>query len=146
MGEIPAADRAAEQDVADQCQHRFGVVEYNMARRVPGAMTNVEGQFADRDLVAVVEPARWLERATGDTVLGAVLGKAVNPVTIGLVRPFDLHAEFLGENSGAAAMVDMAMRQQDLLNRDSGLLRGGLEPRQIPTRIDERAVHRRRAP
>ena len=43
-------------------------------------------------------------------------------------------------------MVDMAVGQQDLLDRDSGLRRRRLEPRQVAARIDERAAHRLGAP
>jgi len=44
--EIPAPDRAAEQDVADQRQIRIPVVEDDMAGRVPGAVADREGQLA----------------------------------------------------------------------------------------------------
>ena len=47
----------------------------------------------------------------------------VDPEAILFVRPFDRHAELLGENAGAAAMVDMAVGQQDLLDRHARLLR-----------------------
>src|SRR5205809_1093779 len=43
-------------------------------------------------------------------------------------------------------MVDMAVRKQDLLDRDSRLLSRGLQARQVGARVDEGAAHRRRAP
>ena len=52
----------------------------------------------------------------------------------------------LRRESRPAAMVDMAVGQQDLLDRHPGLSSGGLEPRQVAARIDEGAAHRRRAP
>ena len=78
--------------------------------------------------------------------LRAVLCQPRDPEAVLFVRPFDRHAELFGENAGAAAMVDMAVGQQDLLDRHAGLLRGGLEPRQIPAGINEGSAHRRSAP
>src|SRR5436305_4062548 len=43
-------------------------------------------------------------------------------------------------------MVDMAVGQKDLLDRDSGLLGGRLQARQVAARIDERGAHCRGAP
>ena len=54
--------------------------------------------------------------------LRAVLGEPVDPEAVVLVRPFDRDAELLGEDAGLAAMVDMAVGQQDLLDRHAGLL------------------------
>src|SRR5688572_2884241 len=42
-------------------------------------------------------------------------------------------------------MVDMAMGEQDLLDRDA-MLGGGVEPVEVPTGIDKCAEHRLRAP
>ena len=55
-------------------------------------------------------------------VFRAVLGEPLDPEAVVLVRALDRHAELLGENAGAAAMVDMAVGQQDLLDRDARLL------------------------
>ena len=78
--------------------------------------------------------------------LRAVLGQPLDPEAVVLVRAFDRHAKLFGEDAGRAAMVDMAVGQQDLLDRDAGLRRRRLEPRQIAAGIDEGAAHRRRAP
>ena len=52
--EIPAADRALEQDVADQRELGWRMVEDDMAGGVAGTVANVEGEVADGRLVAVV--------------------------------------------------------------------------------------------
>ena len=75
-----------------------------------------------------------------------ILRKSVDPIAVGLVRSFDLHAELLGQGARATAMVDMTVCQQDLLDGYAGLSRRRLEARQIAARIDERAAHRRGAP
>jgi hypothetical protein len=62
------------------------------------------------------------------------------------VRAFNLHAQLLGQHRRLAAMVDMAVRDQDLLDLDAGLLGRGFELRQVAARIDERALVGRGAP
>src|SRR3954468_17940607 len=56
-GQVGTADRAVEQHVADMGEAQVLVEEHHAARRMAGAMENVEGQFADADLLAFVEPA-----------------------------------------------------------------------------------------
>ena len=99
------------------------MVEDDVAGRVAGAVADVEGELADARLVAVDEPARGFERLAGDAVFGTVLVKPLDPVDVGFVRSLDRHAELFRQDAGAPAMVDMAMRQQDLLDRHTGLLR-----------------------
>ena len=60
--EIPAADRAAEQHVADQRDARFRLVEDDVPGGVARAVPDVEGDIANGCLVAIGEPARRLER------------------------------------------------------------------------------------
>jgi hypothetical protein len=55
---IGAADAAGEQHVADQGQLRRRVEEHHMARRVAGGVQHLQGFLADRDGVAVFQPAR----------------------------------------------------------------------------------------
>src|SRR4051794_23620574 len=76
--EIPAAHGAFEQHVADQRELRLRMMEYDVAGRVAGAVTDVEGQIADGDLVAVHEPAVRLERSASDSVLRAVDAELLN--------------------------------------------------------------------
>ena len=109
MREIPAPDGAAEEQVANQRQFRFRLVEDDVPGRVAGAVAHVESQVADRHLIAVGKPSRWLEWLAGNAVLGAVLSEAVDPVNVGLMRTFDRHPEILGKNARAAAMVDVAV-------------------------------------
>src|SRR3954453_15328503 len=56
-GQVGAADRAVEQYVADMGEAHFLIEEHHAPRRMAGAMENVEGEFADLDLLAFVEPA-----------------------------------------------------------------------------------------
>ena len=121
-------------------------MEDDVPGRVAGAVADVEHELADGRLVPVRQPARRLERPARDAVLGPVVRQALDPVNVGLVRAFDRHAKLLGKHARAAAMVDMAVRQQDLLDRHACLLRRRLETGQVAARIDEGAVHGRGAP
>jgi hypothetical protein len=62
------------------------------------------------------------------------------------VRAFDLHPELVGEDLGRAAMIDMAVGEQDLLDLDVVLLRRRLQPVEVAAGIGEGAEHRLRAP
>src|SRR3546814_13509215 len=59
---------------------------------------------------------------------------------------FDRHAQVAGEDARLAAMVDMAVGNEDLLYGDAMLLGRLPEQRQIAARIDEGAAIGRRAP
>ena len=120
------------------------MVEDDVAGRVAGAVADLEGQLADGHRVAVDQPAVGLERLAGDAVARAVLVEPGDPEAVVLVRALDRHAELRGEHAGLAAMVDVAVGQQDLLDRHPGLRGRGLEPVEVAAGIDERAAHRRR--
>ena len=62
------------------------------------------------------------------------------------MRPLDLDPKLVGEDPGRSAMIDMAVGEQDLLDRDPGLRSGFLQLRQVAAGIDERAAHGLRAP
>src|SRR5205085_8150954 len=81
-----------------------------------------------------------------DAVLLAILLEPVDPEQIVLVRALDGDAKLFGEHAGLAAMVDMAVGEQDLLDRYAGLGGGRFEPRQVAAGIGESAAHRLGAP
>jgi hypothetical protein len=59
------------------------------------------------------------------------------------VRPLDRNAEVLLQLRRAAGVVDMAVGQQDLLDRDAGLLNRAEDARKIAAGIDHGAALRR---
>src|SRR3954464_6782081 len=56
-GQVGAADRAVEQDVADMREAQAPIEKDDAAGRVAGAVQDLEGQLADADRVAFLEPA-----------------------------------------------------------------------------------------
>src|SRR3546814_19804811 len=95
--------------------------------------------------VAVLKPAVRLERPAGDSVTAPVIGQPRDPEAVRLMRAFDRHAQFFGKDSGRAAMIDMAMGDENLLYRHAMLRGGRLQLFQIAAGIDERALHRSRS-
>ena len=79
-------------------------------------------------------------------VFRPILIEPLQPEAIRLVRPLDRHAEIVRQPLGAPRVIDMAMRQQDLLDRHARLFDRRHDPRQVAARIDHRRLHRRGAP
>ena len=143
---IGAPDRALKQDIADHGNMRRRVVENDMAGGVARAMIDVEREIADGNLLAIGQPAVGLEYLAVDAVAAAIILEAADPETVGFMRPFDGHAEFLRQRSRFAAMVDMAVGDENLLDGDAVLCRRCFEFGQVAAGIDERAAHGLRAP
>src|SRR5437016_13846875 len=88
-----------------------------------GAMQDVEGEITDRDLIAFIEPAVGPEIAhAGHAEALAAAYDIVEQVLVGDVRAFDSDLQRVAQFRGAADMVDMAVGEPDLLDRDAGLL------------------------
>jgi len=73
-------------------------------------------------------------------------GEAGDPETVGLVGPFDRYAKLLGEDLRRAAMINVAVGEQDLLDRHPRLRFRRAQPREIAAGIGEGAAHRLCAP
>src|SRR5436190_22724597 len=97
------------------------MMEDDMAWCVARTMADVQCDIANRHSVAVHQPAVRFERLSGNAVALAVVIQSSDPETIFLVRPLDRHSQLLGENAGGAAMIDMAVCQQDLFDRRARL-------------------------
>ena len=83
----------------------------------------------------------------GDAILPAILFQTRDPEAVRLVRTLDRDAKLLGKRPRLAAMVDMAVGEDDLLDSSRrAVRRRRLQPRQIAAGIDERPLHRGGAP
>ena len=117
-----------------------------MARRVARAMDHVELKLTHRYLVTIKQPAVRLERFGMHAPAFAVIIELGNPEPVFLMRAFDRYAQLFGQNSGLPAVIEVPMRDEQLFNRHAALLNRGLQPVEIATRIDQRALHRFGAP
>src|ERR1700730_4337185 len=136
-GNIAAADRTVEQHVADMGKAHFPAEIYDAARRMAGAMQDVEAQLADRDPVALMKPAvrRKIAHAC-HAKPRAAHHYIVEQEFVGHVRAFDRHLERVAQLGGAADMIDMAVGQPDLLHSDVRLLDRGLNFRNVAAGVD----------
>ena len=121
-------------------------MEDDVARRVPRAMDDIEDEFTNRYLIAILKPAVGLERPALNAIAAPIIPEPGDPEAVLSVRPLDGHTQLLGEDSGAAAMIDMAVGHQQLLDCHAMLFRCRLESVEIAAGIDESASHRFRAP
>ncbi len=117
-----------------------------MAGRVAWHVQHGESMTADADLLAFVQPAIGRHGARlGQAEAAALLGEALQQEQILTSRPLDRHRPALrgrqggAQFVGAAGMVDMAVRQQDLLRRHAQLGQRFLDPAHVAAGINHRA-------
>lgn len=141
--EVGAADRTGEQHVADDREPMRAAEEHDVARRVPRAVIDLERFLAEGERVAVGEPAVRLERFGRRKAEALALHRQLfDPEALVFVRPLDRHAVMRGEPLRARAMVDVAVREQHLL--DLHVLPGDLllDQFEIAARIDDGGASR----
>jgi hypothetical protein len=109
-------------------------------------MDNVHGEIAHRHRIAILEPTIRLETLALQPETHRAIVEPFDPEAVGLMRTFDRHLHFLGQHPGLAAVIHVAVGEEDLLERDAGLLQRLLQLRQVSARIDQRAFHRLGAP
>ena len=147
LGKIRASDGACEQHIADECHLGVLVEEDDMARRVAGAVAHTEFRLADGHRVPVFEPAvgRAILRVAETGALG-VAAHLVQQIGVIPVRALDGHAELAGQLGGTPGMVEMPVRQEDLLQGHPFKLQGLLDPVQVTARVDNGASIGARTP
>src|SRR6266446_6842436 len=114
---------------------------HHAAGRMAGAMQDVEGQRADRDPIALIEPAVRREIAHArDAEPRAAGHHIVEQEFVGDVGAFDRHLQRVAQLGGAANMVDVAVGQPDLLDPDIGLLDCRLNFRNVAAGVDHNGL------
>jgi len=92
---------------------------------------------ADAHRVAVVQPACRREGlGVGEAEHAALLRQRVDPELVGLVRAFDGQAERARQRAGGAGVVDVRVREPDLLEREAELLHGGEQHLDVAAGVD----------
>ena len=110
-------------------------------------MQDVESEITDRDLIALVEPAVGPEIAhAGHAEALAAAHDIVEQVLVGDVRAFDSDLQRVAQFRGAADMVDMAVGEPDLLDRDGGLLDRLQNLGNVPAGVDHHSLLGRLVP
>ncbi len=145
--EIRAADRALEQHVAHQGHARRRMHEHHMARRMSGAVIDVENEIPHRHRVAIFQPAVRRETARGrKAVLPRGLRHALDPEGVVAVRPFDGELELFGDILHRTGMIQMPMRDQQFFQRHAAPFGRGQQLLRLATGIHQGATHGFRTP
>ena len=112
-----------------------------MAGRVTRAVIDVESQFTHCHLVAVFQPAIGLENFSFKAPFLAIIFQPRNPEAVGFLRSFNRHTQFFGQNLGLSAMIEMAMGNEQFLDRHAHLFGRCLELVEIAAGIGKGAAH-----
>ncbi|MCY1291317.1 hypothetical protein D9M68_479680 [compost metagenome] len=90
-----------------------------MAGRVARAVVDLQRFIAELHGVAVFKPAVRLEAfGMAEAEAPRLVGQLLDPEAFILLRPFDRNGEFARQRRGTRAVVDVAVRQEDFLQRN----------------------------
>ena len=138
---VGAPDRTFEQYVADERQPMSFVKEYNVTRRVPGAMANLHPDVTETDFIAAYEIAiRYKTFHYPETETPSLLRELVDPELVLDVRSFDGYLETFSEFSGCAAVIDMTVGKQNLIQLCARFVDGADQRLKVASRIDQRRL------
>ena len=144
--EVGAADRALEQHVADEGHAEVRLAKITWPGVWPGQWRTSKRISPTRDLVAAVQPAVGREAArAGHAEHAALLVELVDPERLVGVWAFDRHASALGHLGHRAAVVDVAVRDQHLLQRGAALVQHLEQAVDLAARVDEGGAIRGRS-
>ena len=147
VGEVGPADRAAEEDVADDGEAGGTVDQGDMARRVARAVQDLEDVVGEAQLLAFREPAVGQDIAgTGDPVGPALLLQTLEeePVLLGRAHDRDrglAGLERIPQGCGPAGMVDMAVGEPDRLRPNRELPGRVQDALDVAARVDHDSPH-----
>ena len=147
---VGAADRSAEQDVADDRERQVGRDEHEMTGRVAGTVQDVEFGPGDLDPLALGQPAVGRDRGT---VLDAELHRLMRqPVQQEGIAPIGTYhrnrrgtfragrVQLVAQGRGTGGVVDMAMGQKDLVDLHAVARDRGQDHRHVTARVDDGAA------
>jgi thiol-disulfide isomerase/thioredoxin len=141
--EIGSADRSLEQHVADKREPRLRLKKHHMARGMAGAMQDVETHAAHVDLVAVTQPLIGGKRYRGwKPEQFCLLRQDIEPELLFALRADDGDAERIAQFRRGADVVEMAVGQQNALQRKAALRYFGQQAFGLAAGVDQRGATR----
>src|SRR5581483_10184024 len=112
--------------------------EHDVTGRVAGAMMNGKTLRADRDLVAIDEPAVGRKgSAMVHAEAVALRRQLIDPERVLALGPFHGDGETRGEIGDGPGVIEVPMRHQHLLDDDVALLGDGENPLELAAGIDD---------
>ena len=116
-GEVGAPDRAREEHVADDHDPALCFEEDDVPRRMPRTVPHLQLGLADKDRVFVFKPSIGREDlGRRKSILSGLLWEQVDPELILRVRPLDGSVQTPGELGCGAGVIEVRVRQEDLLD------------------------------
>lgn len=144
---VGAADRALEEHVADLGDLRLAVEEDDMSGRMARTMEDFEPDFADLDLVTLLQPSvRPKTRHAGEAEHLALKSQPLNEEGIVGVGANDGDVVALRDLCSGPDMIDMAVGEQDALRCQRQLADGGIDGFDVTAWVDDGGVTRLCAP
>ncbi|OWK23633.1 hypothetical protein AJ87_31530 [Rhizobium yanglingense] len=141
--QIGSADRAVEEHVAEMGEVLGAIEIDDMAGRVAGRVIDFKLVATEGNPVAILQPAvRHDVLKTGNAVLLRLHLDPFQQWPIVLVRTDDFNAERFLQFFRATRVVEMPVRQPDLLDGQAVLLKRFENDRHIAARIDDYALLR----
>ena len=116
----------------------------DVAEVTPGVAGCVQGPqltVTGGEGVTLDEPAVRLDGAGRNAVLGSAFRQAGKQPVIIAMRPDDLDAGALGELGGAAGVIDMAVGEQNAVEREFHLGHAAQDALDIAAGVDDHATH-----
>jgi class 3 adenylate cyclase len=100
-------------------------------------MDHIELHLAHGHRIAIIQPAIRFEHFAANAPALAIFIQPRNPEPVRFMRAFNGHAQFLGEHAGNAAVIDVAVGDEQFFDGDTGLFNRCTQPFYIAARIDE---------
>ena len=134
---ISTANRAGEQHVADQGQAVRPAEEDHMARGMSGTVIDLHGFVAELNRVTFLQPPvgrEGLRVAEAEAL--ALCRQLIDPESVFGVRSVDLHAVVISERLCSAAVIQVSVREQHLVNGHMELFDCADNPLDFTARVD----------
>ncbi len=140
---IGPADRALEEHIAYERDAVGPTEEYDVPGRMTGTVEHLELGFADAHAIAVLEPAVRLKSFDLIEAESMTLGnELLDPEAVFALRPLHGYVQPFGQGRSTTAMIDMAMREQDLLDLHAELGDCAFDAIEVASRIHDRGALR----
>src|SRR3984893_7486607 len=137
-GEIGAADRPREQDIANDCQTLLRIEQGDASRRMPRTMQHLECQLPDLDLISVFQPSvKRHVRGVPDTESAGTFSDVLQQNQIILVGTLDRNFKPRLQVCGTTDVIDVAVGQPDLVDHDAGCGDGALDVGEVAPGVDD---------
>ena len=116
------------------------MIEYDMPRRVSRAVNDIESQITDGHSITILQPTIRLKGLRFHPPALAIIVQLGDPEAVFLMRTFDFQAEFLRQHPCLAAMIKMAVGDEQLFQLNPCFCHCILQLVQVAAGINQRTL------